>query len=509
MLRTSSPGRRPDRRHARALTRVEAFSRLILRRPLRPYQVAPAQAIVDSVLNGRGDTFAVMMARQAGKNETAAHVEAFLLNACRRRGGTLVKGAPTFRPQLRISMQRLERLMAGSPLRRPACEGGYILRLGQARAMFLSAGGQANVVGATASILLEGDEAQAIDEGKWNRDFRPMGASTNVTCVLWGTAWTSRTLLARTIHALRWAEERDGRRRVFRTPWTEVAAVVPAYGRYVRAEIERLGAQHPLIRSQYLLEEIDDEARMFPAATRALMRGSHARQRVPTEGREYALLIDVGGEGEPGALPGSLGGGALREAAPRRDSTALTVVEVARSAVGLPRYLAVDRYRWTGTPHLELAGAIAQLADLWGARRAVVDATGLGAGLASLLGRHLGERVLPYVFTAASKSALGWGFLGLCGSGRFLDHRDDASPEQAQFWREVEAAEYQVLEGPNRLIRWGVADPTVHDDLLVSAALCAALEGSDLPPPGGAHLVEAEDPLHGIARRPQDRSAGA
>ncbi len=495
--RRGAPGRRGagaglDRRHVRALTRVEAFSRLILRRPLRPYQAAPAQAIVDSVLAGRGDTFAVMMSRQAGKNETAAHVEAFLLNACRRRGGTLVKAAPTFRPQALISMRRLEALLAASPLRRPAREQGYILRLGEARAMFLSAGGQANVVGATANILLEADEAQAIDEDKWNGDFRPMGASTNVTCVLWGTAWTAHTLLARTIRALRWAEARDGRRRVFLTPWTEVAAAVPAYGRYVRGEIERLGAQHPLIRSQYLLEEIDEEARLFPAATRALMRGSHPRQQGPTEGREYALLVDVGGEVEGAA---ALSGTELREAQPRRDSTALTVVEVARTPLGLPSYLAVDRLRWTGRAHLELAGAIATLADLWGARRVVVDATGLGAGLASLLTRTLRDRVTPFVFTAVSKSALGWGFLGICGSGRFLDHRDDGSPDQAQFWREVEAAEYEVVGGPARLIRWGVADPAVHDDLLVSAALCAVLEGTDLPLPEAPHLIEAGDPL--------------
>jgi len=486
----------------RALTRVEAFSRLILRRPLHPYQAAPAQAIVDSVLAGRGDTFAVLMARQAGKNETAAHVEAFLLNACRRRGGALVKAAPTFRPQAQISMRRLEGLLAASALGPPARESGYILRLGRARALFFSAGEAANVVGATADILLEGDEAQAIDEAKWNRDFRPMAASTNATTVLWGTAWTSRTLLARAIRTLREQEARDGRQRVFLVPWTAVAAVVPAYGRYVTGEIARLGAGHPLIRSQYGLEEIDEDARLFPAATRALMRGSHDRQRAPTEGRDYALLVDVGGEVDPAALAGSADGAALREAEPRRDATALTVVEITRSPLGLAAYLVVDRYRWTGVAHLDLAGAIAHLADLWAARRVVVDATGLGAGLAALLGRALGERVVPFVFTAPSKSALGWAFLGLCGTGRFLDHRPDDSPEQAQFWREVEAAEYRVLDGPGRLMRWGVADPAVHDDLLISAALCAALEAGEAPLPAGSHLIEARDPLG--SRRPEE-----
>ena len=193
---------------------VERFGRQVLRRPLRGYQLAPARAIVDSVRRGRGLTFAVMMARQAGKNETAAQVEALLLNLHRRRGGFLVKAAPTFRPQTMNSVLRLMSTFERSALPAPRRESGYMLRVGRARALFLSAGPSANVVGATANILLEADEAQDILESKWNKDFRPMGASTNVTTVLWGTAWTSDTLLARTLRALRWEEGRDGTRRV-------------------------------------------------------------------------------------------------------------------------------------------------------------------------------------------------------------------------------------------------------------------------------------------------------
>ncbi len=474
----------------RAFVCPERFSRAVLRRPLRGYQARPAQAIVRSVLQGRGMTFAVMMSRQAGKNETAAHLEACLLNGFRRRGGHLIKAAPTYRPQALNSLRRLEQVFAGSVLGRPGREAGNMLRFGQARAAFLSAGRRANVVGATADILLEGDEAQEIDPAKWNKDFRPMGASTNCTSVLWGTAWTSDTLLAQTIRELRWAERRDHLPRTFIVPWKTVAAVVPAYGRYVRAEIERLGAQHPLIRTQYELQEIDDEAALFAASTRALMKGAHERQRMPTEGREYALLIDIAGPAEE-----ALRDAALRDAQPRKDSRALTIVEVARGPLGLTRYLAVDRYLWTGTPHHELYGAIVHLADLWQARHIVVDATGLGAGLASFLERALGDRVIPYVFSASSKSDLGWSFLGICGSGRFLDHRDDGSGEQRQFWDQVRSARYEVVQGPTRRMRWQVPDPAIHDDLLVSAALCACLESAGRAADGDAQVIEAGDPL--------------
>ncbi|MHB1293925.1 MAG: hypothetical protein ACYC4R_02910 [Anaerolineae bacterium] len=499
MVRELDRRLRVQRELARTLSSVELFSARVLRRPLRGYQLAPARAVLDSVLQGRGLTFAVMMARQAGKNEISAHLEALLLNLHRRRGGTLVKASPTFQPQALQSMQRLRAVWQGSLLPPLAAERGNLLRAGRAGALFLSAGLHAHVVGATAGILLEGDEAQDIDEDKWNRDFRPMAASTDATTVLWGTAWTSNTLLARTIRALRHAEGRDQVQRVFIVPWEQVAAESPAYGRYVRGEIERLGRNHPLIRTQYYLEEIDEEGGMFSPATRVLMRGSHERQRGPTEGREYALLVDVAGEAEERDEQ-SL----LREEPTRRDSTALTVVEVARDGLGQPRFLVMDRYHWTGTPHHTLYGAITHLADLWGAVHVVVDGTGVGAGLVSFLKRALGERVHPFIFTARSKSDLGWEFLGICNSGRFFDYRDDGGPEQRQFWREVEAADYAVVDGPGRLMRWGVADPTVHDDLLISAALCATLEGSA----GGRHqpaqVIDARDSLWTSEKEAED-----
>jgi len=481
-----------------AMSNIEAFSRRILRRPLRGYQLAPAQAIVDSVLNRRGLTIAVMMARQAGKNETAAHVEAFLLNLFRRRGGYLVKASPTFSPQTINSIARLSSVLEGSALAPPISEHGHILRVGRARAAFYSAALKANVVGATANILLEADEAQDIDEAKWNKDFRPMGASTNVTTVLWGTAWTSETLLARTIRTLRRAESQDQVRRVFVVPWQRVAQEVPAYARYVRGEIERLGGDHPLIKTQYCLEEIDGGAGMFPLGLRALMQGNHQRRRSPTGGHEYAILVDVAGESEE-RVEGAL----LRQREPRKDSTALTIVAISRGGgsehvpVAMPRFLAMDRYYWTGTPHPQLYGAIVRLAEVWGATRIVVDATGVGAGLASFLKRALGERVEPFVFTASSKSALGWGFLGICNSGRFLDYRDDGGPEWSQFWREVAAADYEIVDGPNRRMRWGVADPTIHDDLLMSAALCVVLDQHETAPYLDAQIIEASDPLRG------------
>jgi hypothetical protein len=476
----------------RTLTDIDLFSRRILGHPLRRYQAPIAYAILDSILRGKGLSLAVMLPRQSGKNEISAQLEAFMLNLHRARGGSIVKAAPTFRPQALTSMQRLEAMCSRLPGKPAVRDGGNSLRLGRSRASFYSAGETANVVGATADILLEGDEAQDIEAAKWQKDFRPMAASCNATSILWGTAWTSDTLLAASIAQLQGLERSDGIRRVFTVSWQEVAAEVPAYGRYVRSEISRLGEAHPLIRTQYLLQELVGNGGMFPPSTQALMRGSHPRRRAPDSNGEYLLCVDVAGPAEDA--------GRLTVSNPRQDATVLTVFMVERppAAPALPRYHVLDRYLWLGRPHAELYGAILRLSELWSAGRVVVDATGCGAGLSSFLQSTLGARLRPFIFSEKSKSELGWAFLGICGSGRFQDYADDGAPEYAQFWREVAAARHEVSAGAGRTMRWGVPDPLVHDDCLLSAALCAVLEAESAPFSGEeGRWVLAGDALSG------------
>ena len=152
---------------------------------LRPYQAEIGRAILDSVLHGRGRAFTVEIARQGGKNELSAQLEMLLMALFSVKGGNLIKAAPTFDPQARISISRLKERMRDAGLGGLwRTEAGGAIRLGRARQMFLSAEPSSNVVGATAHILLEVDEAQDVDREKFYKEFRPMGASTNVTTAL-------------------------------------------------------------------------------------------------------------------------------------------------------------------------------------------------------------------------------------------------------------------------------------------------------------------------------------
>ena len=149
---------------------------------LRPYQKEVAAAVLDSVVNKKGLTFSVEIARQGGKNEISAQLELLLLSLFITQPRNLVKCAPTFKPQAVLSMIRLkDRLNDAGFSGIWTGELGYIIRLGNARAIFLSAEESASVVGNTAHLLLEIDESQDVGKEKYSRDFKPMGATTNVT----------------------------------------------------------------------------------------------------------------------------------------------------------------------------------------------------------------------------------------------------------------------------------------------------------------------------------------
>lgn len=329
-----------------------------------------------------------------------------------------------------------------------------------------------------------------------------MGASTNVTTVMYGTAWTSDTMLATTIQHLERQQARDGIRRVFKYDAEQVGAEVPAYGRYVRTQVAELGRQHPLIRTQYYLEEIDAEGGLFPAMRRALMRGTHGRQREPAPGRRYAFLIDVAGEEEAA-------GDAIERsmlANKKRDATALTIVELQAVYGELPRYLTVERRLWLGVKHTSLYNQIVGLYRLWNPVWLVIDATGVGAGLASFLGKAMGERVIPVTFSSKVKSDLGWNFVAIVETGRYQEYADDQEADTRQFWHEVEQCEYRVMEGPSRHLRWGVWETVAydgliaygHDDLLISAALTSVLDRQPWPGTGASATVDRTDELEQI-----------
>jgi len=390
---------------------------------LRTYQQKVALAICNSVIHELGHTFVVIFPRQSGKNELQAQIETYLLALYSKYDAEIVKVSPTWKPQSLNAMRRLERVLnhnlvvKGIPWKK---EQGYIYRVGNARIFFLSGSPTANVVGATASTLLECDEAQDVTIAKWDKEVNPMAASTNATKVFWGTAWTSQTLLAREKRAALDAQKQDGIERVFEIDANLVGKEVPAYKKFVQNEQARLGPNHPFVLTQYFSKEIDAEAGMFPLNRQALMQGGHTPTSGPLQNQLYAFAIDVAGsdEGQTGELTENIS---------RRDSTTLTIFEIDLATLSdplikAPRYLVRNRFLWTNVSQTRVYQHINALAELWKPHRIIVDSTGVGAGLASFL-YNSWPGVIQFLFTQKSKSDLGWGFITVIESGRFKDHK--------------------------------------------------------------------------------------
>jgi hypothetical protein len=472
---------------------------------LREYQQSPAVAITDSVIHEKGMSFVVIFPRQSGKNELQAQLECYLLAMLSQYDTEIVKVSPSWKPQSLNAMRRLDRVISRNVVMRGLIwkkEQGYIYRVGKARIYFMSGAPTANVVGHTASTLLVCDEAQDVGITKWDKEFNPMAASTNATRVFFGTAWTSKTLLAREKRAALKAQNEDGIQRLFELTADDVALEVQPYRDFIESEIAKLGRKHPFVRTQFFSEEIDAESGMFPDRRIALMKGEHHSQETPAPGEIYAFTVDVAGEDEAASQE-------IEELInPGRDSTSLTIFSVDPASledplIEAPTYRAVNRFVWTGEKHAVVYAAIRSLIESWQPFRIIVDATGVGEPLASFLG-EFATGVIAFKFTGKSKSDLGWAFLAYVETGRYKEHRDHTAL-QTEFYNQCVNAQMTIMEGPNRLMRWNVPDGTrdvetgdlVHDDLLISAALVTLLDNQPIGV-AASDLIAPLDPLAGL-----------
>jgi hypothetical protein len=119
------------------------------------------------------------------------------------------------------------------------------------------------------------------------------------------------------------------------------------------------------------------------------------------------------------------------------------------------------------------------LGRVWRCQRIAVDATGMGQPVSSFLRGALGSKVTPFVFTAQSKSELGFNLLAAAGSGRLMMYAADGSAECREFWREMELA--RCFYRPNQSMNFFVDPARGHDDFLMSLALLVEASRDSAP----------------------------
>ncbi|MBI4496964.1 MAG: hypothetical protein HY689_03570, partial [Chloroflexi bacterium] len=256
----------------------------------------------------------------------------------------------------------------------------------------------------------------------------------------------------------------------------------------------RLGVDHPLFQTQYALLPLMGGGGLLHRRQLALLEGTHPRLQAPAsilpgvrDDAVYVAGVDLAGEAEEGLREGPAGleDALLRGRKPRQDSTVVTIARLdfsgASAALPEPRIEVVEHLWRTGVPHHQLLGElVALLRDVWRCRRVLVDATGVGAGIASFLVRSLGPTVVqPFVFTTQSKSRLSFGLLAAVNAGRLKLYAADGSPEYRECRWELERARSAFRA--NQTMNFFVDPAEGHDDFLMSLALAVEAAAGYVP----------------------------
>jgi len=455
---------------------IRQFSRRLRKsKALRPYQVDPLLCTIDSIENKKSKIITVMMSRQSGKNESSAQLEGFLLTRNKKRGGTIVKAAPTWKPQIVNSMIRLQEVL-DNPLTRKLHRGsfGFMRVLGKARIAFFSAEPTAQVVGATADILLEIDEAQDVNQQKYDKDFAPMGANKAVTTVFWGTAWDTDNMLEkqRQINI----KKDEGRARElgcrvkdlppeeryhFEYDAYEVAKHNPDYKTYFNREVERLGLEHPIIQTQYLLKAIAAAGKFFNEQQKAKLQGEHKRYHKPKVGRRYVAAIDIAGKDEEAQ------DAVLRGLKPQKDSTVLIIGELDFSVCDAintdPRINVVEITYRTGHDFDQQKLELLSDLQLWRPEFVISDARGIGADISSWLAKKY-HQLEEHQSTDVTNSEDGFDILARVNTGLLKMFADDSSEEYKEFWEQVRLCRYEIKA--HQKLKFFVNETEGHDDFM-------------------------------------------
>ena len=151
----------------------------------------------------------------------------------------------------------------------------------------------------------------------------------------------------------------------------------------------------------------------------------------------------------------------------------ITIGRIIYNDLNLPTIQVVHQVWWTGKPYLEQYAALVALCEHWNLQKMVIDRTGLGDVMTSLLSSKLGdERIVPFQFSRPSKSRLTYQLLSMISSGRLKLYRQATAVNALydECWQQLRLARYRVLgEG---ILDMYVPSDEGHDDFLISIALC-------------------------------------
>ena len=429
-------------------------------RPLRGPQAHVIKLVEKHVARHDGEVMSVRQARQTGKNEISAvlHRRHLWRRQNHNAAQIWIRTAPTWKPQITNSKKRLRELLAltsANTIKYPLFNGirlekeeGYIWRVGNASVEFISSGPNANVVGGTANVALDMDEAHKVTPEKFDEDFAPMAANTSAAIILWGVAADGLDLISFYHEHNKSIGREDLNIDLPCDIWMDGN---PAYQKHVEARVKALGWDHPIIKTQYRLINVASEGRYLqPHHVRALFSGEHNREIKPDPNSTYQMLIDVAASSEQN-VENALEGDADSQA----DSTVVWIYKIMHTLTpsGIYPYVhIVNCYWYTGASIPAQERELKELIPFWRISKVTVDAIGVGRGLAESLKERFGEfMVNMYSATPTTVSEDCFDLQARLEHKSVLMFQDDDSEEFKEFERQCGWTKYESKEGKMKL----------------------------------------------------------
>jgi hypothetical protein len=418
--------------------------------PLYPPEIEIINLVEKHIALKTGKVIAIRSARQTCKNESSAMIAVRMMGIFKKERDyySYVRTAPTWKPQIVNSKLRVEKFLEIDPIidyYRPRYD--YMYESGSANITFLSSDKQASVVGATASICLDIDEAHKVDKGKFEEDFSPMTAYHNVPTVMWGVAADKQDLLYEYVEY----NMENNPDCVLQYPASVWCEIRPQYALHYEERRAKLGADHPVILTQYDLVDVDAVGSYLTKAQQtSILSSEHNQYSAHKDGRSYAITIDIGGEDEEEEQD------PLVKSEGARDSTVALIWDVDYKDMvnGYPMFRLVDIHWWTGKSLGDKTsglygeqgqqGILLKLLQQWQPHHVVVDGRGVGEQIAGYLDTEYGVEV--YKASGNSVSEDCYGLKALINNDRVKCFRDDGSDEYNELTRQMKNTTYEIRQ---------------------------------------------------------------
>lgn len=398
---------------------------------LTGYQQEIARAILDSVINDRGLTFTVEIARGGGVRELSVQVERLLLTLHVNDGARLFRVAP---PGAAETRERIVDSLSESGLDGLWSSERKSVRFGRSTLRFM----RTDELGPTLAEptfagvgLIEVADAQMVPADVFDRWIEPLIMESRATTVLYGRPLNGETRFELIKQRNREAEQRDGVQRHFRVCADQVAEELESYEQELADARAKLGADHPEFQNAYLLRPVVASSPLFSGERlRAAEEGSRAH--APGDLRSTVASVVVT------RLPDVVNTPAARLLNNPNANAVVTIGESDREG-----RLHVVEHRWLQAVDVAtLVKRVAKVLGEWRPGRTVVeDRTGEGDGFRSMLERSVGFVPIVWVRADGTRDAERLsGLLAAIHTGHLTVYRGDGSTEHRTLRQELETA---------------------------------------------------------------------